>query len=1112
MEATRIYPYSFWSHQDILIISWEKRITSSCSRPKPQEPDTDSFTAVRSQFNGYQLPSSWVYQPPQKDHKSLHPYYKKSLDILEKEARDQTKKQEWKPKLVQPIKCLNQKAEPSLNPVDKCFMFKEEDFPKLESFVKNGSRHIPKIQNAAPTVLPSGETVGPSPTEEVLNWQIENSLVQNSALTSIHKNVTEVRGKVDHIDTTVKTQNSQVSHMIKVLEERLEGLKYELPSNSSSLANFVLNKEKETQFIQNQIATLRTIGEVPKFDIGPSEPVTKVSPGFGATPIRNWPTPFYFGGVTTPNPSVFFPDQPQQSSKPFDIAQVLKRKAKEVVQEPDSSLMYTEKKANKATKIYDNPLSSMLKDFHYDLVPYISTYSQLSDSFESDQAKLSDSQVSDNEDLSVEIKTIEEEEGESSPNCEGESSPKSSYDQISSDEHIPVINMATKAEVVHPDDTYEEGERENSGASRTQRTNFPKAKGVQIFTIDNIPSEQWEAKFQEFHAWMIVQNITDESHFEILSVFTAHFARILKDWWTSLGKQDKLFFLTRQDFAENINILHLMFIGDVKESRETKRKEFFQMKCLSYDRKDLNKHFKKMTKLFIALGADINLKQAFISSFPKSLSDGAEMFIHNKYGSILNLSIGQIKQAVFLSLDDLCNKRKIIREYLKGDVCLDQACKKPELIIKGKSQACVPYKRRRKFKRFSKSYKDFPKRPFRKKLRYFKRKCKQFRGKKGNKCFIYGKPGHFAKNSPSWGSSQTQAIQRLKQELVNLPTLHIPIEDKKILQTDANEKYWGVVLFEENKQGTKHCCGFASGKFKISEQHYHSTFKEILALRNGIKKFSFFLISHHFLVKMDMGSFPKMLHFKQKSIPHPQLLRWSAWFSQYSFDVKHIMGKKNIVADFFSRKERIPQQVLSCLMFTSVQLVPPDIHEIPYPWEKEGIERIRNHYELQHFSSYDGSILSAFGTNPEYPFCQIFIANPTDFPKELLWYIWCMCHQCHILMKFQNPFFNQSLDQNLQVFLQWFKPLTYWSGLFSTNSNHTLFHFHIPCHLINNQIQSLPIPSAVIYKELTHTILDQDDEYGKAQRYIFQENRCIPPEIWPGPYGSWNFQNSHPYW
>ncbi|CDP19118.1 unnamed protein product [Coffea canephora] len=190
------------------------------------------------------------------------------------------------------------------------------------------------------------------------------------------------------------------------------------------------------------------------------------------------------------------------------------------------------------------------------------------------------------------------------------------------------------------------------------------------------------------------------------------------------------------------------------------------------------------------------------------------------------------------------------------------------------------------------------------------------------------------KKPPLWGPSQTQAIQILKKELQNLPTLHIPSNGKKILQTDANDKYWGAVLLEEDEQGTKHCCGFASGKFKVSEQHFYTSFAmEILAVKNGIKKFSFFLISHHFLVEMDMGSFPKMLNFKQNLVPNPQLLRWSAWFSQYSFDVKNIKGKKNIVADFFSRKKPLPQQalstqVLSCLMFSPVSSEPPDIHQL----------------------------------------------------------------------------------------------------------------------------------------------------------------------------------------
>ena len=78
------------------------------------------------------------------------------------------------------------------------------------------------------------------------------------------------------------------------------------------------------------------------------------------------------------------------------------------------------------------------------------------------------------------------------------------------------------------------------------------------------------------------------------------------------------------------------------------------------------------------------------------------------------------------------------------------------------------------------------------------------------------------------------------------------------------------------------------------------------------------------------------------------------------------------------------KMVLFYLMFTSIESVPLDIHDIPHPWEKEDIERIRNNYELEFFSSYGGSILSPFGINLEYPFCQIFIANPTGFSKELL--------------------------------------------------------------------------------------------------------------------------------
>ena len=53
-------------------------------------------------------------------------------------------------------------------------------------------------------------------------------------------------------------------------------------------------------------------------------------------------------------------------------------------------------------------------------------------------------------------------------------------------------------------------------------------------------------------------------------------------------------------------------------------------------------------------------------------------------------------------------------------------------------------------------------------------------------------------------------------------------------------------------------CGHATGQFKEAEKHYHTTFKEALAVKkNGIKKFDFHLRGHHFQVHKDNSSFLK---------------------------------------------------------------------------------------------------------------------------------------------------------------------------------------------------------------------------------------------------------------
>ncbi|GJT61369.1 putative reverse transcriptase domain, viral movement protein [Tanacetum coccineum] len=116
---------------------------------------------------------------------------------------------------------------------------------------------------------------------------------------------------------------------------------------------------------------------------------------------------------------------------------------------------------------------------------------------------------------------------------------------------------------------------------------------------------------------------------------------------------------------------------------------------------------------------------------------------------------------------------------------------------------------------------------------------------------------------------QTEAVKAIKCLAENMPPLKIPVSvEKRILQTDTSDECWGAVLLVQDNNNKRHVCGYKSGTFKASEQHYHSTFKEILAVKRGIEKFQFHLIGHEF---------------------------------QWKFIVKHIKGTENVLADFLSR-------------------------------------------------------------------------------------------------------------------------------------------------------------------------------------------------------------------
>ncbi|KAH9752180.1 hypothetical protein KPL71_014599 [Citrus sinensis] len=117
------------------------------------------------------------------------------------------------------------------------------------------------------------------------------------------------------------------------------------------------------------------------------------------------------------------------------------------------------------------------------------------------------------------------------------------------------------------------------------------------------------------------------------------------------------------------------------------------------------------------------------------------------------------------------------------------------------------------------------------------------------------------KQPPEWNADHTAAVTTLKQIAQNPPPLKLITDGKRILQTDASDESWGAILLEELND-KEHFISYASGYFSDTQKHYHSVFKEILAVKNDIKKFEYHLIGHHFLIRMDSSAFPNIFHFK----------------------------------------------------------------------------------------------------------------------------------------------------------------------------------------------------------------------------------------------------------
>ena len=156
------------------------------------------------------------------------------------------------------------------------------------------------------------------------------------------------------------------------------------------------------------------------------------------------------------------------------------------------------------------------------------------------------------------------------------------------------------------------------------------------------------------------------------------------------------------------------------------------------------------------------------------------------------------------------------------------------------------------------------------------------------------------------GPLPTQALatfELLKREIANATPRKFPRREGKYhlyvdgsLGDDKEEGGLGAHLMQEEQDGSFRTIAFASRALKKHEKNYSAFLLELQAAVYAIDYFSHYLTGRVFTLYTDHAPLTKL------SVQHKKTLhRLHALLNEHFFDIKHVPGKKNAVADFLSR-------------------------------------------------------------------------------------------------------------------------------------------------------------------------------------------------------------------
>ena len=119
-------------------------------------------------------------------------------------------------------------------------------------------------------------------------------------------------------------------------------------------------------------------------------------------------------------------------------------------------------------------------------------------------------------------------------------------------------------------------------------TYSPTTDSKHLLTIDNAPPSRWHDEIFNMYSWCIAKlQAPNATVAQIIAKFVARVTGRLREWWINLGEYRQRQAAQCNTLEDFFMIIHNEFLSSPTHFTEVSWEEFLQMKCYSFETKDL---------------------------------------------------------------------------------------------------------------------------------------------------------------------------------------------------------------------------------------------------------------------------------------------------------------------------------------------------------------------------------------------------------------------------------------------------------------------------------------------------------------------------------------------